>query len=150
MTTVCYHITSKASERERERERWRDTDGCSVLERTNVKLLVWLQEMRSITLWTICRTVRRCRSVPGTTVAIQTSSVCSPCSSLPTGEMESFARSLSLRLSLKRSSFQCAADNHTYSMCWQAINLSRYFVFQSFIHHPGSWIERRLLHNISN
>lgn len=73
-----------------------------------------------------------------------------PCSSLPTGEMESFARSLFLRLSLKRSSFQGAADNHTYSMCWQAINLSRYFIFQSFIYHPGSWMEHRLLHNISN
>lgn len=48
MTTVCYCITSKASQKERERGSC--TDGCSALERKNRKLLLWLQEMRSIIL----------------------------------------------------------------------------------------------------
>lgn len=68
----------------------------------------------------------------------------------PIAQMHSFAWSLSLWLSLKSKSFQNAADNHTYSMCRQPINLSHCFIFQSFINHTVSLMANSLLYNILN
>lgn len=111
---------------------------------------VWLKEMSSITLHTICRTMLLAMK-RRTTAEIQTSTVCCLGPSLPhSTQMHSFAWSLSLWLSLKSRSFQHAADNHTYSMCRQPINLSHCFIFQSFINHTASRMANSLLYNILN
>lgn len=63
--------------------------------------------------------------------------------------MESFSRFLSVCLSFTQRCFLHTADNHTYSMHQQAINLCPRFIPSSFISHTGSRMKHCLLENIS-
>lgn len=111
---------------------------------------VWLKEMSSITLYTICRTRLLATRSSGLQRRYKWAWYTASTPLSPPTQMHSFAWSLSLWLSLKSRSFQDAADNHTYSMCRQPINLSHCFIFQSFINHTVSQMANSLLYNILN